>query len=310
MLVAPFNFNLTRGDGRTIREFLDTLDEKVLQQGLEVQLDFRRTVRFMVPGALLLYAELHRVISLSTLAKPVKISAPKSDRARQVMKQIGIFELTGDVVAVKVNRADVIYWRLAKGQSQSGDEMQILEMVADRVNQSDTARIEKSGLWRGVTEAVNNAHEHAYKTTRADGFAGLQNVRWWLLTQIREQRFTAAVCDLGCGYEKTLDITTREWFQSIPRRISGLTNSDTEAIQAALAYGRSGTRLTERGKGSRDALALLEKHGNGELYLLSNRGVVRYVCKRGRLELKSVSPLDFDVKGTIIWWNLDLGAIQ
>ena len=289
---------------------MDALDDAVLKRRLEVRLDFRKTVRFMVPGALLLYAELHRVIALSSLEKPVKVSAPKNDRARQVMKQIGIFNLTGDVIAVNVSRADVIYWRLANGQTQSGTEMQILEAVADRVNMSDTIRIEKSGLWRGVTEAVNNAHEHAYKNTRADGFAGLPNVKWWLLTQIRDQRFTAAVCDLGCGYEKTLDASTREWFASIPRRIAGLRNADTEAIQAALAYGRSGTNLPERGKGSRDALALLERHGHGELYVLSNRGVVRYVCQRGRLELKSVSPLDFDVKGTIIWWNLDLGVIR
>ena len=289
---------------------MDQLDDLVLKQGKDVRLDFKATKRFMVPGALLLYAELHRIVKLSSREKPVKVSPPQNDRARQVMKQIGIFDLTDDIVTVKINRADVIYWRMAKGHTQSGDEMKILEVVADRVNQSDTARIEKSGLWRGVTEAVNNAHEHAYKKTRADGFAGLKDTRWWLLTQIRNQRFTAAVCDLGCGYEKTLDMSTREWFSSAPRRIVGLSNADTEAIQAALAYGRSATKLTERGKGSRDALALLEKHGQGELYILSNRGVVRYICKRGKLELKSVSPLDFDVKGTIIWWNLDLGVIQ
>ena len=74
-----------------------------------------------------------------------------------------------------------------------------------------------------------------------------------------------------------------------------------------MAYGRSGTKQDERGKGSRDALALLEKHGNGELYLLGNAGCLHYECIKNVVTLKQVTALAFDIKGTIIWWNLHLG---
>jgi hypothetical protein len=98
-----------------------------------------------------------------------------------------------------------------------------------------------------------------------------------------------------------------EWFRGFPAKLVGKDNADTLAMQAAMEYGRSRTKQSERGKGSRCALALLEKHGNGELYLLSNRGCLHYECLEGEITLKQATPLAFDIKGTIIWWNLYLG---
>ena len=305
-LVAPENFNLTRGDGKRVEELLRDVEQVVLGRCQPVRIDFRNAKRIYVPGALILFAGLNRVIRLSKLDNPIRILPPIAIRARQVMKQIGLFDLCGASVAIKPTRDDVVYWRLATGATQSGDELQIIDAIAERVNVSDAQNVQASGLWRGVSEAVNNAHEHGYKLPRADGFTGLESRRWWLLTQIRDQTFTAAVCDLGCGYAATLEPEILEWFGGLVPRLRSLENSDTQAIQAAMEYGRSSTRKTERGRGSRDALALLERHGEGDLYVLSNRGYVRYSCKRQKVEVKTIAPLDFSVRGTIIWWNLRL----
>lgn len=305
-LVAPENFNLTRGDGKRVVDFLQEIEHEVLTRGQSVRLDFRRSKLLYPPGVLLLYAELNRIISTATIHKPVKIVPPFSSRATQVLKQVGLFDLSGDKVNTVTTRQDVIYWRLAKGLSQSGDELKMLEGIADRVNSSDAENVQKSGLWRGISEAVNNAQEHGYTAAREDGFAGLESVRWWLLTQIRNQTFTAAVCDLGCGYAATLQPQILEWFGRLIRQISTVENRDTQAIQAAMEYGRSSTRQSERGRGSRDALALLEKHGDGDLYMLSNSGYVRYSCRDNQVALKGVTSLDFNIRGTIVWWNLKL----
>jgi hypothetical protein len=305
-LIAPENFNLTRGDGKRVINFLQEVENEVLVRGKPVRLDFRASKLFYPPGVLLLYAEINRIVSLATITKPVKIVPPVSSRALQVLKQVGLFDLTGDSVNAVATREDVIYWRLASGLSQSGDELKILESIADKVNASDAENVQKSGLWRGISEAVNNAQEHGYSKARDDGFTGLKSVRWWLLTQIRNQTFTAAVCDLGCGYAATLQPQVLEWFRGIFKRLSAVENSDTQAIQAAMEYGRSRTKQTERGRGSRDALDLLEKHGDGDLFMLSNQGYVRYSCKGNQVELKSVTSLDFNIRGTIIWWNLKL----
>jgi hypothetical protein len=309
-LAAPVDFSLVRGGGAEVVGFLGKIAKQVLQEHKPVKLDFRTTERFMVPGALILYAELNRIISLSVLVNPIKIIQPSSNRVKQVMKQVGLFELLGSDAQITTNRADVIYWQLAKGATQSGDELAIVDSVAHEVNQRDLAKVEASGLWRGISEAVNNAHEHGYKFPRADGAIGIADTKWWLLTQIRDQRFTAAVCDIGCGYARTLKPEVMEWFQGLFPRLLGLQNEDTLAIQAAMEYGRTSTKQNERGRGSRDALALLQKHGEGELYVLSNRGYVQYACRNGEVNLKRAVPLDFDIQGTIIWWNLDLRIIH
>jgi hypothetical protein len=310
-ILAPRAFDLTRGSGTHVMAFLQAIEQRVLLEKRRVKLDFRQTKSFYVPGALMLYAALSKIIAQASMSKPVTIVPPRAtlvgNAARQVMRQVGLYDLTHDVVNVRPDREDVIYWKMSKGLTQSGDQLAMLETLAEKIKDIDKLKLQSKDLWRGVTEAVNNTSDHAYEYPRIDGFTGLTDVRWWLLTQLRGKMFTAAVCDLGCGYSKTLKPETLEWFTGLPNKLMGKDNADTRAMQAAMEYGRSRTKLSERGKGSRCALALLEKHGHGELYLLSNSGCLHYECINGVALLKQVTPLAFDIKGTIIWWNLHLG---
>jgi hypothetical protein len=182
----------------------------------------------------------------------------------------------------------------------------MLESIADKVNQRYKDSLEVSKVWKGVSEAVNNAQEHAYSKPRQDGFEGMRDYKWWLLTQLRNERFTAAVCDLGCGYSETLKPEMWEGFLNSAARVINSGNKHTDAIEAAMEYGRSRTRLSERGRGSRDALTLLERHENGELFILSHGGYVLYKRLEGVTSKPKSFKLDFEVPGTIIWWNLPL----
>ena len=73
-----------------------------------------------------------------------------------------------------------------------------------------------------------------------------------------------------------------------------------------MTYGRSGTQLKERGKGSRDAVSLLERHGSGELLILSNTGWASYRFEGGKEIHNKRGALHLDVKGTIVMWRLPL----
>ena len=133
-----------------------------------------------------------------------------------------------------------------------------------------------------------------------------------MLTQVRDNTLTLAVCDLGCGYKLTIK---QEIWEFISKSLTGLLlgnqNEDTRAIRGAMEYGRSSTNKTERGKGSRDAMTLLESVGNikepSTLYVLSNKGYLIYSYDGKETKLKSTDTLDFDSKGSIVWWNLQLG---
>jgi hypothetical protein len=163
-----------------------------------------------------------------------------------------------------------------------------------------------SGLWRSANEAIANSIDHAYKKPRHDEFHGLPNTKWWMFSQIKDGVFTLAVCDLGCGYRKTINETIPEQF--IARIASSFlgTNRDALAIDTAMEYGRSGTNQGHRGKGSRDVLSLLQKHGDGELVVLSNTGWMRYEYKSKREQQRSNGTVGIDIGGTILWWKLPL----
>ena len=306
VLVAPHKFDAIRGSGIEVVKFLRAIATAVLVNRAPVKLDFRFTQTFYPAGTILLFAEVDRVVAMSDLPKPITIIDPRLRRPREVLKQIGIHEMTGDRCDVVPEREDVVYWKATKGVDQSGERLAMLEVVAKKVNQAHTRQLELSGAWRGVSEAVANSVEHAYRFPRPDGFAGLPKTRWWMFTQLRDSVFTMAVCDLGCGYRATINQTVPEKFIAEVAQAFGAGNRDAIAIHTAMEYGRSGTRQSERGRGSRDAFSVLQTHGAGELMILSNTGWMQYTFLGGKEYTKNQGELGIDIRGTIVWWKLPL----
>lgn len=307
VIKAPKSFNLIRGAGLEVGKFLRAVAHSVLVDKQPVRLDFTNTEHFHVPGTILLFAELDRIISISDLNKPISIMDPFRRRPREVLKQIGIHSLTGDRCDIIPEREDVVYWKATKGNSQSGDLYgSLVEAIAERANKDHAKQLEVSGLWRSVNEAIANSIDHAYKKPRHDNFSGLTDTKWWMFSQIKDGIFTLAVCDLGCGYAKTISETIPEKFVSTIASTFLGNNRDALAIDTAMEYGRSGTHQSHRGKGSRDVLSLLQKHGDGELVVLSNSGWMRYEYKSREEKNKSNGALGIDIGGTIVWWKLPL----
>lgn len=306
---APIKFNLTNGDGVEVVKFLKAVSNRVLNQKKSAVLDFKNTEFFYVPGAILLFAELNRVINLSEIQKPITIISPYKPKPREVMKQIGIYQLTADNCDVIPSKDDVIFWKATKGATQTGDSLgPLLEFVTERANNEQTRQIEVKGLWRGVSEAVANTIDHAYTFPRADKFEGLKETKWWMFTQLKGARFAIAICDLGCGYKQTINHTIPESFSSIWKKTFGGQNQDSTAIKIAMEYGRSGTKDTNRGKGSKDALSVLKKHGSGTLVILSNTGWVKYKVDDNENEIVIQGNIEIDIGGTIVWWDLPIEA--
>lgn len=308
---APKSFDLIRGSGSEVSKFLRAISNAVLNKKIEVELNFKDTEQFYVPATILLYAELDRIITLSDLPKPISIRDPFRRRPREVLKQIGIHNLTGDRSDVIPLRDDVVYWRATKGSTQSGNSYgSLLEVIAERANKEHAKQLELSGVWRSVNEAIANSIDHAYMKPRFDGFDGLDGTKWWMFSQIKDAVFTLAVCDLGCGYRQTINETIPEKFVAAISASLPWANRDAIAIETAMEYGRSGTRQDNRGKGSRDVLSLLQMHGNGELVVLSNTGWVRYVYSDHKEIEKRNGGLKMDIGGTIVWWKLPLQELD
>lgn len=294
--------------GIALVNLIKGIQHRVLKQKRRVNLDCSQIELITPHGAILMYAELDRLIANADIAKPIKIIPPKNIRCRQVFKQIGLLDLSLDVLNIHPNRDDVIYWRCTKGESQSGDKPgELLEHVAEKANTNTTNSLILEDIWPGVSEAVINTTEHAYSLPLKAFPARHPNANWWLLTSLRDDEFAAVVCDLGVGYRKTTPKTVPESFAAYVNKLLLAKNLDARSIQLAMEYGRSRTNLPERGKGSRDALSLLTKHGEGELVIISNTGCVRYEVKsaQGDPEVDIIG-LQVDIGATLIWWRLPL----
>jgi hypothetical protein len=302
------SFNLTKGAAAEVVRFIDKVHKVVLVKKQRVFLDFQKTEKFIVPGAILLFAELSRIVESAVFRKPITVLPPKNDKAKQVLKQIGLFELTQDEVKVVTKDDDVVNWCAKSGTSNDSPSYgALLENVSEHVLRTEQLGIETKDLFRSVSEAVSNAVEHAYKYPREDGFSGLKSAKWWMFTHVKDQTLTVAICDLGCGYKKTLARDRLQFVKdSFPSMFSKKTmNFDALAIHSAMIYGRTQTGKGHRGKGMKDVLSVLNCCQVGQLYILSNTAWVQYAKHKNSTELTHTSAaVKTNIKGTIVWWNL------
>lgn len=307
-ITAPAVIGWHGNDLRALIKFIRAMQQRVVHQGETTILDFTGTAKIAAPGALLLYAEIDRAIALSKLPKPITIKPPRDTLPRQVFKQLEFLALTGDSLDIVPDRDDVVYWRCTRGADQSGDQPgELISRVADKANGFVAQSLRAEDVWRGVSEAIVNSTEHAY-SEELDGTVPPHPFnKWWLLTNVKEGAFTAAVCDTGVGYRKTTLRTIPDEFRALLRRAFAGQNADISAIRTAMEYGKSRTGLDERGKGSRDALSVLKRHGTGELAMISNRGQVFYKLESGQDEPSvEMTNLPMDIRATLVWWHLPL----
>ena len=188
--------------------------------------------------------------------------------------------------------------------------LQELEIVAKRVNRDHANQIKSKGLWRAVSEAIANTVDHAYLKSRNIAGPDSETTKWWMFTQLRDSTFTVTVCDLGCGYRATISDTLPEQFVRAIAATFTKSNRDSLAIRTAMEYGRSGTRESYRGKGSRDAISVLEQHGTGELMILSSSGWMRYKFENGAEYDRSEGELETSIGGSIVSWKFPLEGVS
>lgn len=73
-------------------------------------IDFSETTQLVAGGTLLLYAELNRLISYSSNRVKLRCTEPANNRASQVLKQIGIYQICSNQSTVMTTRDDVVLY--------------------------------------------------------------------------------------------------------------------------------------------------------------------------------------------------------
>lgn len=276
--------------------FLDSIrDHYKNRSHITLVIDFARTTHLVCGGTLLLYAELNRLIAYSSGAVKLRCTEPPSDRASQVLKQVGIYRLCANKCNVATYRSDVVHWRVVQGHLVDNSLCApTIEGYQDRLGPE---MIDE--LLGGLGEATTNAIHHAYDDLRQDGLNYKGNKEWWMFSQVKDGRVSVAVCDLGIGIPASLPLKRPTIMEKLFLRKEMPTDAD--CIKEAIVEGRTSTSLDGRGYGLGNIVNVVEGVQGGVVIVYSNRG---------RFDSNSDIQTTFNyadsIMGTMVFWSVPM----
>lgn len=187
----------------------------------------------------------------------------------------------------------MIYWRHVHGQRVEGSKYEdVLAEFDGSISESISER-----LFTGITEAMTNVINHAYRFPREDGLTSSTS-DWWMFSQEKDGILTVVFCDLGAGIPRTLKYKRPNlWKRIVKNRDIG----DAGVIGHALIDSVSRTKQTHRGKGLGQIIGLIDAVDGGQVRILSNRGVLQR--QGGRTTTRNYRD---SIMGTIINWQIPL----
>lgn len=284
-------------------QFLSTLRKMVLLQNLPVQIDFRAMSLMQPQAALLLSAEIDRIIRYKSGTQAITCTLPRSLMHRQLLQQLGLLERLGhhsNDLLPEDYPDNVRHWRFATGQRVGEQAGSFLDDYEGRI-----APAIAQGVWKALSEALVNTVQHAYLLPRGDGCPSLDEKRWWMLTQERDGQLTVAVCDLGIGFRRSLplnwsSLTMEEIFETIRDP-----EQDLAAIRASLILGSTRTGETNRGRGLPQIWNSMKLEDVGGMAIMSGKGYLRYAAANGQEHGGQYAD---SIMGTLIMWTVALKA--
>ena len=176
---------------------------------------------------------------------------------------------------------DISYLEFMSGRDAEGEKAKKLrEMIEERMGTS--LEIEtRQALFIGLTEAIVNVHQHAYKN------AAYHLNKWWISASYQKSTriLSVLVYDRGQGIPNTLQ---REGKWESVRKLmpDGITKDHSKLIEIAMEQSqtpdsRTQTQEAHRGLGLKQLLNLI-KDGNGKLKILSGKGFCTFGYENGR----------------------------
>lgn len=298
LLVAPEKLCLLQKRTRKrLISFASSIHRLVSKGKKNVWLDFGPTRKVVADGMIYLHAEISRLLEVVD-GVDIKSSPPADKKVGQVFNRVGFSRLVKCNIrrAPECQHKDVAGWFSAAGQGVYAAKCgSILDQYEGRI-----APALSRELFKGMSEAMTNSHQHAYIDERGDFFSHAEFYKpWWLFSHEDDGRLSVVLCDLGIGIPKTLPKTKPSWFGRL-RSFFGKELTDSKTIEEAVKDSITRTHKDYRGKGLRQIVETINSSSDGEIFILSNKGCYHY--KSG--EEPDLTDYSTSIRGTIIAWRV------
>jgi hypothetical protein len=225
------------------------------------------------------------------------------EEIKRLLCQMGYFELLHlERPEAAWPQKSLTFLPFKRGEVEKQDGGQLAKQLRIEIEAMVGQRIKKHFLFEGLTEAITNVGQHAYREV-----ADYRRKQWWLSASFDSETRVLRVIfnDQGEGIPKTLP--RAHFFE----RMKDLFNtwSDSQKIQAAMDVGRTSSGKAERGKGLQNFVEFAKAHRKGELAIYSLNGCLRQVFSNdGPTQTLETKTQDFQnsIGGTLIEWSVIL----
>ena len=265
-------------------------------------LDFSRIRHISPSAALVLASEVDQWNQRTGGRLRANLSTWDED-IKRLLCQMGYFELLHlEKPQTAWPKKSLTFLLFKRGEVDRRDGGQLAKQLRIDIEAIVGQRIKKHFLFEGLSEAITNVGQHAYRDV-----ADYRRKQWWLSASFDSDTRTLCVTfyDQGDGIPKTLPRSG--FFETIKDRFNAW--SDSEKIQAAMGVGRTSSGKAERGKGLQNFVEFAKAHRRGALSIYSLNGAfTQAFSDDGETQRVESRRQDFEnsIGGTLVEWSVTL----
>jgi hypothetical protein len=300
LIVAPkrLKFAADNWGSQTIR-MLRRLYVVTVEQRQTALIDLFDLAEASVPTLTVLMAEISRCLEIAP--DSIRGIAPKDPIMHERLDRFGVLAALG-LPASGSNPTTVL--RIRTGLAPEIRRTEFLDRFLDPVFPGNSPL--KGRVKGAITEALLNIVDHAYppEVQRPDL---CPSARWWIAGQrnLAGNRLWFCVYDLGVGLPATLPRSRSSAIRDAIAQMTGIDQAaDHKMIKLAVHTSLSQTGAQGRGRGLREMARLVDRAGEGALWIFSRDGT--YLYGRGSKEQDSGDRIPETFAGTLIVWTFEL----
>ena len=298
IITAPQIFNISKKKTRRkLLSFISDIGRHVVTLKRDIYINLEDVEKLTPSATLLFISEVSRFIKLKDKKVKIRCLFPKNRKVKQVFKKLGLFRLLGKKCGVANSLAtNIRHWQFATGSEAEGEKT---EAILGSYDGKITTAL-NSKLYVGITEAMLNAHQHAYMEPRKDQLDNTITVKnWWMLSQEKDGFLYVAFCDLGVGIPETFPTKHPILWKELLNRLSP---DDSIVIKEATGPKETSTKQQGRGHGLNQMVNSITNEHSGVIKIYSNKGMYKAEFN-GK---NSMGNFDKSINGTLIEWTIPI----
>lgn len=291
---APPRLNF-QGECKDTIKFLSEIQTEIVSgRTHNVLIDISLVEEISPAVAVVLLAEVTRCVFYARRVKRLQGNFPKTDRAKQVLTDVGFFRAFRVKSPVFTSsEASRVYVKTIAGNRSDGRYTRPLLNLFERV--CGLPAIAGKRLYGALIECMDNVKGHAYPEvsgSRAD-LVG----EWWMcgFADPVNDQLALVFYDLGEGIPTTIKRKKRIRFQSY------LNFTDSRILTKAITVGLSSKQSPRRGTGLPSLREFVDFAPGGFLRVISGAGDVRYIGATRKIETRT---LNAPLAGSLIVWTI------